>query len=112
MAAGPEEPLTWRRWREAPRVCLYPRSLRSTLAVALVVGTVLFAINQLDVVVAGHATVRVWFKVALTYVVPLLVANYGLLIGAHRGDRDHGGEEEASDAVLSEVRRKQLGRGD
>jgi hypothetical protein len=58
------------------------------VAVALVVGTVLFAINQLDVVVGGRATGRVWLKTALTYVVPFLVANYGLLVGTHR-KRDH-----------------------
>ncbi len=78
------EASTWRRWREAPRVCLSARSLRSTLSVALVVGTVLFAINQLDVVVGGRATRLVWLKVALTYVVPFLVANYGLLVGSRR----------------------------
>ena len=67
MIGGPAEASTWRRWREALRVCLSARSLRSTLAVALVVGTVLSAINQLDVVVAGRATGRVWLKAALTY---------------------------------------------
>ena len=74
--------MTWQRWREAVRPCLRPRSLRSTLAVALLVGTVLFAINQLDVVLAGRATGWVWFKAGLTYVVPFLVANYGLLVGS------------------------------
>jgi hypothetical protein len=64
------------------RLSLRPRSLRSTLAVALLVGTVLFAINQLDVVLAGRATGSVWLKAGLTYVVPFLVANYGLLVGA------------------------------
>ena len=78
------EPGTWRRWREVPRLCLSARSLRSTLAVALVVGTVLFAINQLDLVIAGRATGRVWLKAGLTYAVPFLVANYGLLVGARR----------------------------
>ena len=82
--ASPIEPATWRTWREVPRLCFSARSLRSTVAVALVVGTVLFIINQLDVVAAGHATGRVWLKSALTYVVPFLVANYGLLIGARR----------------------------
>ncbi len=82
--ASPIQPATWRTWREAPRLCLSAGSLRSTVAVALVVGTVLFTINQLDVVVAGHATSRVWLKAGLTYVVPFLVANYGLLVGSRR----------------------------
>jgi len=55
--------------------------LAETIRVALVVGTVLFAINQLDVVLAGKAT---WLKAALTYLVPFLVANYGLLVGSRR----------------------------
>jgi hypothetical protein len=82
MIAGPAQAPTWRRWGDTPRVCLTTRSLCRTLAVALVVGTVLFVINQLDVVLAGRATGRVWLKAAITYVVPFLVANYGLLVGA------------------------------
>jgi hypothetical protein len=82
--ASPVEPATWRTWREVLRLCFSARSLRSTLAVALVVGAVLFAINQFDLVVAGRATGRVWLKAGLTYLVPLLVANYGLLVGARR----------------------------
>jgi len=58
--------------------------LAETIRVALVVGTVLFAINQLDVVLAGKATWATWLKAALTYLVPFLVANYGLLVGSRR----------------------------
>ncbi|MGH8301112.1 MAG: nitrate/nitrite transporter NrtS [Steroidobacteraceae bacterium] len=58
---------------------------------ALVVGTVLFAINQLNVVVAGHANAVVWLKGGLTYPVPFVVSNVGLLIATYRhsqpGDR-------------------------
>jgi hypothetical protein len=52
--------------------------------VAIVVGTMLFAINQLDVVLAGHATVRTWLKIALTYVVPFCVSNYGIIVASRR----------------------------
>jgi len=66
--------------------------LGETIRVAVVVGTVLFAINQLDVVLAGKATWMTWLKAALTYIVPFLVANYGLLVGSRRqqetGDRE------------------------
>src|SRR5207248_7746610 len=41
---------TWGTWREAVRVVLYRPHLRKTVTIALVVGTVLFSINQLDVV--------------------------------------------------------------
>jgi hypothetical protein len=84
--------------------------LCSTLAVALVVGTVLFAINDLDVVLAGGATSRVWLKAALTYPVPFMVANYGLLVGAHR--TEPGREQAALSARLLVMRRKRRGQGD
>lgn len=58
--------------------------LAQTIRVAVVVGTVLFTINQLDVVLAGKATWVTWLKAALTYLVPFLVANYGLLVGSRR----------------------------
>lgn len=48
---------------------------RRSLAVALVVGTVLNAINQGDALLDGEP-LR-WGKIALTYVVPYLVATYG-----------------------------------
>ena len=66
---------TWERWREISAVCLHPRNLRSSLAIAVCVGTVLFAINQLDVVLTGQAGPRVWVKGALTLVLPFLVSN-------------------------------------
>jgi hypothetical protein len=50
---------------------------------SLFVGTVLFVINQLDVVLHGHATAGTWVRVALTYLVPFLVSNYGM-VAAHR----------------------------
>jgi hypothetical protein len=65
--------------------------LARTAAVAIIVGTVLFAINQLDVLLAGRATGTTWLKVALTYLVPFLVSNYGVLSatrsGAPQGNR-------------------------
>jgi hypothetical protein len=72
------------RWREAPAVVLYPPHLRTTLAIALVVGTVLFCINQLDVVLRGDATALVWVKAALTYLVPFCVSNAGVLVASRR----------------------------
>jgi hypothetical protein len=62
-------------------VVLHPQHLRRTLGVAVVVGTILFSINQLDVVVSGGLTARVMAKIALTYLVPFCVSNYGLLVG-------------------------------
>jgi hypothetical protein len=79
---------TWASWREVPSVCGYPPHLRKTALVALVVGTVLFLINQLDVVLSGHATGLVWLKVALTFLVPFCVSNYGILVATRRERTD------------------------
>jgi hypothetical protein len=57
----------------------YPSVLRRALTVAGIVGTVLFAINQLDVVVAGQVTPLVVAKIALTYLVPFSVSAYSSL---------------------------------
>jgi hypothetical protein len=75
---------TWDRWRDTPAVVFYPPHLRRTAAIALVVGTILFAINQLDVVVQGNATTIVWVKAAATYVVPFCVSNAGVLVATRR----------------------------
>jgi hypothetical protein len=66
------------------RVVVVPRHLRRTGATAAVVGTILFCINQLDVVLRGDATPLVWVKVCVTYLVPFAVSNIGLLIGTKR----------------------------
>jgi hypothetical protein len=49
--------------------------LRRSLAVALVVGTILNAINQGPEITAGEP-VNVW-KLAMTFCVPFCVASYG-----------------------------------
>jgi hypothetical protein len=65
---------------------LHRPHLRKTTAIAIVVGTVLFGINQLDVVLRGDATTVVWLKSAVTYLVPFCVSNAGVLV-ASRVDR-------------------------
>ena len=49
------------------------------MRVALVVGTVLFAINQLDVVLRGEVTPIVVAKILLTFAVPYAVSTYSAL---------------------------------
>jgi hypothetical protein len=75
---------TWVRWRQAPAVVFYTPHLRKTVTIALVVGTVLFGINQLDVVLRGDATAVVWVKVAVTYFVPFCVSSAGVLVASRR----------------------------
>ncbi|MDA3039901.1 MAG: nitrate/nitrite transporter NrtS [Actinomycetota bacterium] len=77
-------PLSWGTTRDIPRVVFNRSNLMRTIPVALVVGSVLFAINQLDVVLSGKATTGTWIKGLSTYVVPFCVANYGVLSATRR----------------------------
>jgi hypothetical protein len=80
-----DDPLiTWRTPREALAVIVYRPHLRKTLTIAAVVGTILFCINQLDVVLRGDATLSVWIKSGVTYLVPFCVSNAGVLVGSRR----------------------------
>lgn len=56
-------------------VALRPAVVRRSLGVALVVGTLLVAINQGDRLIAGQGLDLA--KVILTYLVPYCVATYG-----------------------------------
>lgn len=58
---------------------MYPRVRDRAVRVALVVGVVLFAINQLDVVLRGDITPLVLLKIALTFLVPYTVSTYSAL---------------------------------
>lgn len=80
LAAAP----TWTNWREAVRVVTYSPNLHRTALIALVVGTVLFFINQLDVVLSGDANAVVWLKSAVTYLIPFGVSNAGILVATRR----------------------------
>lgn len=75
---------TWIRLRDVPRVVLYRKHLRQTVRIALAVGTILFLINQLDVVLRGKASTAVWIKIAVTYLVPFCVSNLGILVATRR----------------------------
>jgi hypothetical protein len=79
---------------EALRYCRRREHLRRTLFIALVVGTVLTSVNQLDVILRGHATAVTALKCGFNYLVPFIVSNLGLLSG--RRDRvraPDGGED-------------------
>ena len=76
------------RLRAALAYCRRPAHLRRTIRIALVVGLVLTAINQLDVILSGDATAATWIKCALNFVVPFVVSNLGLLSGRQPGS-DH-----------------------
>lgn len=75
---------SWSTAAEAWRVVRYRPHLRRTLLTALIVGSVLFVINQLDVVLSGGGTTGTWVKAAVTYPVPFAVANVGVLVASRR----------------------------
>jgi hypothetical protein len=61
--------------RQALRRTLAGPAVRRSLMVSLIVGTVLNLINQGPELLGGGTPV--WWKIALTYLVPFLVASYG-----------------------------------
>jgi hypothetical protein len=75
---------TWSSPAEILRVCLELRNLSRCVAAALIVGTILFLINQSDVVFGGRATTSTWVKIGLSYLVPFFVANYGIVLASRR----------------------------
>jgi hypothetical protein len=58
---------------------VFPRVRDRAIRVALVVGLVLFVINQLDVVMRGGLDLVVAAKIALTFAVPYSVSTYSAL---------------------------------
>jgi hypothetical protein len=74
---------------DALRICFRREHLRRTIAIGLVVGTILTLINQLDIIVKGDANTLTWIKCGLNYCVPFIVSNLGLLAGKRaEADRD------------------------
>lgn len=61
--------------RDAFRKTFAGPALRRSLVVALLIGTLLNAINQGPEIISGHWPV--WWKLILTYFVPFAVASYG-----------------------------------
>jgi hypothetical protein len=66
-------------WRHA---LLHGPMLRRSLLTALVVGTVLVAINQGNVLLDGDLPAALAWKIPLTYAVPFSVATWGALINS------------------------------
>jgi hypothetical protein len=75
------------RVRDALSYCSRREHLRRTLRIAFVVGVVLTAINQLDVILRGDASAVTAVKCALNFLVPFVVSNLGLLSGRSTAPR-------------------------
>lgn len=61
---------------------LYRPLLRRSLAISLIVGTILTAINQGNLIVQGILPVALAWKIPLTYCVPFCVAMTGAILNA------------------------------
>ena len=61
------------------RLSLRRRQLRRTVTLALIIGSVFVAMNQLSIILAGNADTIIWLKVAMTYLTPVFVSNFGVL---------------------------------
>jgi hypothetical protein len=76
---------TWSTWAELLWVITAPANVTRSVSIALVIGTLFVTMNQLELILSGHATLVVWLKAGLTYVTPLLiVSNLGILSATHR----------------------------
>lgn len=72
-APGP----AWSHPTEALWLFLRGVTVRTACKVAVVVGTLLSAVNQGDVIAAGGATWGTWLRVAFNYLVPFMVSSIG-----------------------------------
>lgn len=79
---------TWSTWGELLGVITAPANVKRTVSIALVIGTLFVAMNQLEVILSGQTTFIVWLKAGLTYVTPLCVSNLGILSATYRPARD------------------------
>lgn len=76
-----QDPTTWSRPVEAATLFLRGRTARTAAPVAVVVGTVLSAVNQGDVLLAGDGGTGTWVRIGINYLVPFCVASVGFLSG-------------------------------
>ncbi len=58
--------------------------LQRNLAIALIVGVLLSAVNQGDVLMNGDLSARVWIKVLFNFLVPFTVASVSCVVNRSR----------------------------
>lgn len=77
----------WSTPLEALRIVFLRTTLRRTIPIALVVGTILSLINQAGVIFGGDATTVTWIRVGANYLVPFCVSSAGFLSATRRSGR-------------------------
>jgi len=87
FVAAPPLAVSWTTAGEALRLCFRRRTLRRTLAIAAVVGTILSLVNQASVIAGGDATVVTWVRVGANYLTPFCVSTAGFLTGTRQSRR-------------------------
>lgn len=78
--------LKWTRPREAVGLFFRGATARAAWPTAVVVGTVLSAANQGNVLVSGEVGVQALLRVAFNYAVPFVVASLGFLSAYRQQD--------------------------
>ena len=69
-------------------MCLDLSNLSRCIAAALIVGTILFFINQAAVVFGGRATGATWLRIGLAYLVAFFVSQYGIVLASRISKRE------------------------
>ena len=69
----------WATPREALRVARLPGTLRRTLVIAAIVGTLLSIVNQGELIIRGDGDALTWIRVVVNYLVPFCVSTAGFL---------------------------------
>jgi len=84
VATGAAAAPSWSTPREAALLWFARSTLRKTIRIALVVGTILSLINQLTVILDGRANYATWLRVGANYLVPFCVSSTGFLSATRR----------------------------
>lgn len=79
MGARDGPAVSWSRPSEAVGLFLRGRTVGTAMPVAIVVGSVLSAVNQGDVLLAGAAGLGTWVRIGVNFLVPFCVASVGFL---------------------------------
>lgn len=80
MGMGASRPV-WSTRRQELVLFLGGVTVRVAWRVAIVVGTLLSAVNQGSVIMAGDATGATWARIVANYLIPFVVASFGYLAG-------------------------------
>ena len=76
--------ISWSTPLEACVLIVRGATFRTASKIALIVGTVLTAVNQGGVILAGHASVATWIRTGANYLIPYTVASVGYLAPLRR----------------------------